>query len=364
MISLILLSLLLAIVYCRPSYQGHLLPDGAYLSHDRTCFINGFYCVFVFVNHLLQYHITPSFDDKIFLHLQPRGQLLVTTFFFFSGYGLMYSLLKKGTDYAWKLLLIRLPKIFLQLVFTVLLCWAVDVQVMGNHYSTTHVLLSLIAWQDIGSTNWFICETMMFYFILAIPALLFGLTRLKRYLVTVWGLSALMLLVLTLVKTGPDGYWVNTLLCLPLGMTFCVYRERFEAFFASFKCPPLVVAGVLIVLGMVLHRKIAGVATFGNIGSMLYVLGICFAQGCFTIKRTIPFLSWLGGAALLFCYTLQRIPMRLFSFWELDIYSRELYVLCTLLCTLVAAWAATLLFRPVFRFLFREKATAPRVKTS
>lgn len=362
MISLILLSLLLAIAYCRPTYKKNLLTDGAYLTHDRTCFINGFYGVFVFVSHLLQSNITPSLADKICLHLLPRGQLMVTTFFFFSGYGLMCSLLKKGRGYSGKLLLHRLPKILLQLIFTVLICWAAEVNVMGAHYSVSHVLLSLIAWQDIGSTNWYICETMMYYFVIAVPALLFGLSCLKRYLVIVWSLSALMLLVLTMVKTGEDAYWVNTPLCLPLGMTYCVYRERIEAALASCRWPTIAVAAVLIILGLVLHRKVGGVATFGNIGSMLYVLGICFAQGCFTIRRTIPFLSWVGGAALIFCYTLQRLPMNLLSYWGLDSFSRELYVLCALLCTLALAYTATMLFRYLFRWMFRENclAASPR----
>ena len=67
----------------------------SYLSIKTTTAINGFFVLLVFLRHFRQY-ITIGKHDKIFDWIDGRtGQLIVTTFLFYSGYGMMHSLLNK-----------------------------------------------------------------------------------------------------------------------------------------------------------------------------------------------------------------------------------------------------------------------------
>ena len=72
-----------------------------YLSKSNTTAINGIFVVLVFLCHFAQYvKFSPDFIDQSFVFFKSHlGQLVVTTFLFFSGYGIICSISKKGSDY-------------------------------------------------------------------------------------------------------------------------------------------------------------------------------------------------------------------------------------------------------------------------
>ena len=71
-----------------------------YCSPKNTATINGIFSVLIFLSHSVQYVKldgvldAPYFDLRSFL-----GQLVVVTYLFYSGYGIMESARKKGTAY-------------------------------------------------------------------------------------------------------------------------------------------------------------------------------------------------------------------------------------------------------------------------
>lgn len=69
-----------------------------YMSKDTTGAINGIFVLLVFMCHISGYMQLGSPSDKIWLDLKSwLGQLVVVTFLFYSGYGMMCSIIKKGT---------------------------------------------------------------------------------------------------------------------------------------------------------------------------------------------------------------------------------------------------------------------------
>lgn len=71
-----------------------------YLSKESTGAVNGIFVLFVFMSHISNYMNFGSEYDKIWLDFRSwLGQLMVVTFLFYSGYGMMCSIMKKGNAY-------------------------------------------------------------------------------------------------------------------------------------------------------------------------------------------------------------------------------------------------------------------------
>ena len=63
-----------------------------YLSPKQTAAVNGIFVMFVFMRHCTQYMEMERFDNIFNIVNTQLGQMIVTTFLFYSGYGIMYSL--------------------------------------------------------------------------------------------------------------------------------------------------------------------------------------------------------------------------------------------------------------------------------
>ena len=68
------------------------------LDKEQTTCINGMFVVLVFLSHFGQYEMMPW--NKPILAI---GQLMVAPFLFFSGYGIMEQIKKKGDEYTMSL---------------------------------------------------------------------------------------------------------------------------------------------------------------------------------------------------------------------------------------------------------------------
>ena len=124
MITFILALILLSFLFAKPVFEKHPLTSFNYLSRERTCCINGVFVWLVFIGHLNSYPIQLIwFEKPINAEITQLAQLVVTTFFLYTGYGIMNSLIDKGKNYAKSLILIRFPHLLLLFVSIVLLFW-------------------------------------------------------------------------------------------------------------------------------------------------------------------------------------------------------------------------------------------------
>lgn len=75
-------------------------PD--FLTKSKTDAIKGIFIVIVFINHIKEYYIQAGadlsawYDKAFFLPASALGQLMVVMFLFYSGYGVVESIKKKG----------------------------------------------------------------------------------------------------------------------------------------------------------------------------------------------------------------------------------------------------------------------------
>lgn len=219
------------IKFAKPVLSGF---NENYLAVDRTNAIKGLFILLVFLSHarncistLPQYASDPlnSFYDIFQDHL---GQGVVVMFLFYSGYGVMESIKKKGSDYIHTFPKNRFAKTLLHFDIAVLLFVILDL-CLGTlkDYSVLHVLLSFTGWESIGNSNWYIFAILILYLITYFAFKIFkNKTSKAVWLVTV--LTVVYITVLALV--GKDAWWFDTVLLYPLGMWYSVGKDKIETF--------------------------------------------------------------------------------------------------------------------------------------
>ncbi len=186
--------------------------------------INGMFIILVFCRHIFQY-ISPSFHTVPYL-IDKAGsiidghlfQLLVVSFLFFSGYGLTISAERRGG--CKQIPIHRCLTVLLNFMIAVCL-FAVLQLTIGSKFSLKEFLLSLICWDSLGNSNWYIFCILWCYMFSYIS---YKLSSSKAtFIVIVWLLSITYILTLYKFK---GSYWYDTVLAYPTGVTFTVYRKR------------------------------------------------------------------------------------------------------------------------------------------
>ncbi|MBR6476984.1 MAG: hypothetical protein IKS85_00920, partial [Lachnospiraceae bacterium] len=73
-----------------------------YLIKDAALPVKGLFVILVFFRHFISYvTLSDSIFDKVFYRMDRlTGQLIVTMFLFYSGYGIYESIKKKGRPYV------------------------------------------------------------------------------------------------------------------------------------------------------------------------------------------------------------------------------------------------------------------------
>lgn len=303
----IIFILLASFVAAFPSLKSEMLPNGSYITRERTCLINGFFIWFVFVRHMGDYFpngIAPH-DYVVYKPLRALGQCVVATFFFYSGFGLMTSLCRGG--YVKSLMLKRLPMLWFYLAVAISTFLGIQA-CYGNYFSLEHILQAYVAWKSVGNSTWFICITLISYPIIALSYILFHRKGEKA----VAGAASVLFLLLVYAmyrRWGGESHWYNTSLCIPAGMWFFIYRTKVEQIVKRAFIPAWVWGMVFTLLALLLYRLINEWPYLHNIAAMLFALGITLVFSCISLKKQPTFLCWSGGAGLFFIYIFQRIPM-------------------------------------------------------
>lgn len=333
--------LVISLLICSSKFNFHLPANGEYISRERTSIINGFFIWMVFLSHINGYNFNLPLLDKILLTntVGNIGQCVVATFFFFSGYGIMLSLTKKGTDYAITLLTRRFCLLLLHFSLAVLIFTGVN-YLLGKTFSPNHILLSLIGWDSVGNSNWFIFITLIGYLFIASSYLL-----LHKYGNLLVVSAVLVLFSLLIPFLSFKGYWwVDTCLCIPAGMYFCIARTTVERILTRIMLPPCLVGLAIMLVGIAVYKHIHLYNYGANIGAILFATGVMFIFSALSLKRVPAFLCWSGSSALFFLYIFQRIPMMVGAYLGWHTNHPYLYEFFCIAITIALAWVSVRAF--------------------
>lgn len=327
-----------------------------WLSHEKTSYLNSFFITAVFFSHLRQYELELSPVESTAYPLLIPGQLIVTTFFFFSGYGLMSGLLKKGDSYVSSIARTRFPKLLLHFCIAVVL-YVLAGFMLGHTYPVERILLSLIGWDSVGNSNWFIFMTLLCYLLMWAA---FKLTSTRRVVTGTLLFTILLVAAIACIQCVKAGYWVDTVLCMPAGMLFYLCKEKARNILMARFLPHLPIGALAAASGYILYTH-APAAQFylhcpalvaAIAGSILFATGIALMYGCITFRHLPKPLVWVGGAGLFPLYIFQRIPMMTGAHYGLNTYSPTLYTIICMIATAILAIAASRLFRKLDSLLF------------
>ena len=335
--------LLLLVIVCidaKPSIIKGFNTD--YLDKKNTAAINGIFVILIVFSHFCSYYKFNGVYDEPYMLLRGHlGQMVVATFWFYSGYGMMEAIRRKGRSY-----LSRIPEKFWKLLFrfdVAVLLFLLLRTALGSSFPAKQIVLSLLAYTNIGNSNWYIFIILIEYIVMYAA---FSLTSKAGEIRTKAG--ALLFLVLTiglvfaLIKLDFDDYFYNTVVIMPVGVLYSEFRKEIERIVMhsdiSFAVTAMIITGVYIVSFM--HVDDYGIESY-----TVWALSFIAAVILLTMKIRIynPILEWFG-VHIFSVYILQRLTM--IPLKEFGCIDNHPYM------SLIIAFAATIPLALIF-----EKAT-------
>ena len=287
--------------------------DTDYLSREQGNSVKGFFILVVFLSHATNYliengHQFTSATDKVYFFMQGNlGQLCVVMFLFFSGYGVMSSIMSKGMPYVRSIPKHRALGTLVNFDIAVLI-FAVAQLIAGKTFTPVQYLLALTGWESIGNSNWYIFVIIILYLGSWLSARIVmsrpGKADPRMIILINLLLATVLFAVLQFTK---EPYWFTTIYAYPLGMGFVLLKPRFDEL-KGWKWWLALIASLACLA-----------ATYPKHQDPFYLVytikTISFALVCVLLLRRIkignPVLDW-AGKNLFPLYIYQRLPMIFF----------------------------------------------------
>ena len=314
--------LLLALYGAKFNFHGY--TDDC-VSRNQCNAVKGFWIMLIFMRHAMQYikhggykfdffgdGTAKYFDNHIY-------QLVVACFLFYSGYGVMTSLMTKGKAYADSIPRRRILNTLLNFDVAVLIFIVSDF-IVGVNLDAYKVVASLLAWESVGNSNWYIFVILVCYFAAYAGykscGLFFRETSdgscgpIGKCAMTT---SVFVLAFMLVMMNIREKWWSDTVLCFPAGMAFCEYREKIEDWFRKYyPIFLLLFVGVLSVLICLISEHIC--VSLYPLMHNIAAIDLCALTVLLSMKVSLgnKALCWFG-ANLFPIYIYQRVPMNILS---------------------------------------------------
>lgn len=302
----------LLVLFLLTLYRAEFSKPGSfndrYLSKDNTTAINGIFVILVVFSHYEQYADFSGTLDLPYMMLKEHlKQMVVSTFLFFSGFGMMEAVKKKGDSYIdsmwgkfWKLLF----------RYDVAVCLYLLVgAVLGIKHEMKNILLAFTTWTSVGNSNWYITIVLILY-ILIFVAFKIGRIVGGKYenLVSIHLLILLGLIsVYVLMKMEMPTRYYNTLILLPLGFLYSYWKDSIDGFVMRNEIYYLIVAGLVLIAYVISYKKRwdYGIESY-TVWAVFFIAVILVIA--MKVKLKSPVLHWFGEHVFSI-YILQRLPM-------------------------------------------------------
>ncbi|MEE3466869.1 MAG: hypothetical protein VZQ83_00360 [Eubacterium sp.] len=338
-----------------------------FLKKENTTCVNGVFILIVFISHL-----------RTYMQLQPQlewamaslSQLMVAMFLFYSGFGVMESIQNKGMDYVKRIPTHRVLHVLALYIPAVLLYALVDL-ILGIPFTTGQFFLSLIAWLNLGNSNWYIFVILCLYLVTWLGWLLASLITKKwsekETYRDVFGLVFTVVLsvglILVLKPVSPD-YYYNTISAYLFGLFFsqnkyailrlCGFGESGKPERTKGVVTYVIVTVLMIAITVVLRH----VWRLNWNYIVFLIMTVFFCMGVVLISYLIPFPDYVFrwfGERLFEVYILMRIPMMILlrvPGWE---EGGLWYALGCLVITVVLAWVYHAIVHAISRAVCRNR---------
>jgi hypothetical protein len=329
--------ILLALWKCKFSGKGFFTEES--FSKDVTNSVKGIFIWLVFLRHFSDYFRSDSTIDLLgVIFSSILGQMIVACFLFYSGFGVFESFKKKGLEYAKTMPKNRILKTLVHFDIALMLFLIIQV-IFGGKLSFSRIIFSLIGWESLGNSNWYIFVILLLYLVTCL-SFICAKENINKAGITVT-FSSLMI-ILFLYFTRPT-YWYDTVLCYALGAWISIFKEKFLRFITKKNSLWIIVTATSIVIFSLLRIGDFLINTKLNyiiklFTAPVFCLVIIILLTKFKISNKILVFS---GENLFGIYMLQRIPMILFKAFGLAKFNLYIYFIVCLVSTI----ALSIVFR-------------------
>lgn len=286
---------------CNNGYDG-------YMSREQTQMINGIFIILVFLRHFNQYVQLNAVIEVPFLYLNKIfGQLIVTTFMFYSGYGVMTSIMKEH-NYVNSMPRRRIFKTML--LFDIAIClYAVMNLCLNIEMTWKQIILSFVGWEGVGNSTWYIFAILMMYSFTYVGFRISRNDLIKGLLITTFFIAGYILII----RKFKDSQYYNTVFCYAFGLWYAIAKKKIDNKILHNNNWWIAWGGAAIAFAICAYCRDVNLI-LNQFYYLLFVLVIVLLS--MRVKLDSSTLLWCGQN-LLGLYILQRIPMILCKEWKL-----------------------------------------------
>ncbi len=327
-----------------------------YISRDGTAAIKGIFVILVFLSHAVSYfsnYMTGFFDDAYRVMQNHIGQMVVAMFLFYSGYGIMEQIKKRKNTYVKSIATKRFPNLFLNYNITSLFYLILAI-CLGKGLTIKKILLSIVAWDGIGQSTWFIFVTLSLYILTFISFYFIGrLKNEKYYIINIIILSVLTAaFIVGLYFIGKESYWWDTALLFVLGFWYSYFKEYIEKIVMKNDIVYLAAVAAVAVLYVYTKQLSYKHLIFYTVYGFMFVAAVVI----FTMKVEIKsnLLSWFGDH-IFSIYILQRIPLIILHEMGISHAHRYVFVILSFAITCAIAEVYDVLYAKLSSKIWKPK---------
>lgn len=300
-------------------------------SHRQTSMINGIFTMLILVSHASMYMDYGGnwFDDSYREVRGYLGQFVVAPFLFYSGFGIMESIAKKGNNYVKGIPKKRFFKVWYHFAFALVpfiplyLRWSEEVKL-------STILLSFTGFTNMGNSSWYMFDTFVLYIVIYLCFMIFKKSN-TAGVISVFALTFIINLVM--IKADLGLVFVTSIFCLPAGMAFSLLRPKLRKIatkndFIYF----LILAGLTAATYFLQLGKDNSPYIY-NLYSIVGILALTVFCMKFKIEnKIIEFFS----KHIFSIYILQRVPMIIFDHFKLS-ERHYLFIILSYISTIIIA---------------------------
>lgn len=255
-----------------------------YLSKDYSVYIKGILSIMIVFCHI-QFGRVSFLPFKIFNYL---GNFIVSVFFFYSGYGVLISALKKGKEYYAHFLKNRILKIiYIYLGFMII--YSIVYYLIGKINSFSELLGQIFSTELIVSHSWYIIDIIILYFVFWL--LYRFINNRKKFLMLNIFCTFMIITVLMIFKF--PSYWYMTLLVFDFGLFYAYNREEIEHRYSIVYYIVSIMIFLILLPSTFLIKKVMPEGIILNFSAIVIkiILYVIFVFICINSGRYIRFLN-------------------------------------------------------------------------
>ncbi|MBR0465875.1 MAG: acyltransferase [Clostridia bacterium] len=287
-----------------------------YMSLTNTLPVRGIMAVAIVLHHLAENNLGGKFFPLL-IHL---GYLIVAVFFFFSGYGLTFSYLKKGKSYLkgfWKKRILYLIVILFVFAFV---------------YSIYYIVIDKFVFSPFLVDNcWYIYIQIVLYILFYISFILFGEKNIGLSLFLLFVLQILLTVILILLKF--DSIWIISNFGFIAGCFLAYKKDCIDKVIKNYFFLLLFVS-IILFGGFSLLPTVVNAYYISRFGStVVFCVIVCLVMTKIRFKGKA--LNYLGSISLEI-YLIHGLVMRILAHY---IYNNILFSVLTIFISIAFAYA-------------------------